>query len=43
MNPPTLTLAYSLDTSALVKHYHQEEGTDVVECLVRGIGSIDHL
>ena len=35
MNPPTLTLAYSLDTSALVKHYHQEEGTDVVERLFR--------
>lgn len=35
MNPPTLILAYSLDTSALVKHYHQEEGTDVVERLFK--------
>jgi len=36
MNSPTLPLAYFLDTSALVKHYHQEEGTDVVEGLFKG-------
>jgi len=37
MNSSTLALAYSLDTSALVKHYHQEEGTDVVERLFKGL------